>query len=105
MMHLSSIGRQKALLAMTGYITVVGLFILLTFPVFAESEEPDATALAIVKTESDCDKAAILDLRVVYEDEALAGLVAPPEGVYPFQPGDGVVLRAYGMGDIPVAID
>ena len=60
---------------------------------------------ALVKTESDCDKAAVLDLRVVFEEEALAGLVAPPAGVYPFEPGDGVVLRAYGMGNVPVTIE
>ena len=46
-----------------------------------------------------------MDLRVVYKDEELAGLVAPPAGVYPFEPGDGVVLRAYGIGEIPVVID
>ena len=52
--------------------------------------------------ESECDTAAILDLRVEYADAELAGLTAPPPGVYLFQPGDGVVLRAYGHGDIPV---
>lgn len=65
----------------------------------------EISAPAIVKTQSDCDRAAILDLRVVYEDEELSGLVTPPAGVYPFEPGDGVVLRAYGTGEIPVAID
>ena len=94
-------------LSRQGFIPVVTLACLLWFvlSVFAVSEEKSEDAPVIAKTESDCDKAAILDLRVVYEDEELAGLVAPPAGVYPFEPGDGVVLRAYGIGEIPVTIE
>ena len=98
MMRLFSIRQQNPI------AIAVCLFLLITFPAFVESEEPDAITLTAAKTESDFDKAAILDLRVVYEGEAISGLVAPPAGVYPFEPGDGVVLRAYGRGETPVAI-
>jgi len=98
MMRLSGIRQQNPI------AIAVCFLLLLSFPILAESEEPDTTALTVAKTESDFDKAAILDLRVVYEDDSISGLVAPPAGVYPFEPGDGVVLRAYGRGAVPVAI-
>ncbi|HDP35161.1 MAG TPA: tetratricopeptide repeat protein, partial [Candidatus Hydrogenedentes bacterium] len=72
------------------------------FFALADIQEPCVNAPVALVAESDCDRAALLDLRVVYEEENLSGLVAPPEGVYPFAPGDGVVLRAYGRGDAPV---
>ena len=92
--------RVKMRLQGCRFYTLVWILFLLFSAYGEEGAEP-----ATVKTQSDCDKAAILDLRVVYEEESLSGLVAPPAGVYPFEPGDGVVLRAYGMGEVPVAIE